>query len=65
MALEMPGASQPAPLKEISSRDLEEAGFYGLLRNANGLGIVVRVLLSHMVTLTPSSICFVNWLVNG
>ena len=41
----MPGASQPTPLKEISSRDLKEAGFYGLLGNANGFGIVVPRLL--------------------
>ena len=51
MALEMPGASQPTPLKEISSRDLEEAGFYGLPRRVNGFGVVICGLLSHMVTL--------------
>ena len=60
----MPGASQPTPLKEISSRDLKEAGFYGLLRNANGLWLKVHVLVSHMV-IFESSISFVNWLVNG
>ena len=61
----MPGASQPTPFKEISSRDLEEAGFYGLLRNVKGYWLAVRVLLSHMVTFESSSISFVKWLVKG
>ncbi|WVZ93752.1 hypothetical protein U9M48_039709, partial [Paspalum notatum var. saurae] len=45
-AFEMPGASQPTALKEISSRNLEEAGFYGLLRHANGFG--TRFVCSHI-----------------
>ena len=60
----MPGHHNPPLLKEISSRDLKEAGFYGLLRNANGLWLEVRVLRSHML-IFESSISFVNWLVNG